>query len=115
MDVNFDALASCLLEGLRVRKGGVVGTLSALEADDSQADLVRLSEPSEVLRAEGPRHTPVVSITSAFSVRTFRLKWSRPPIIQLRAEPLEACPHETDPSFDFEREMSAFVDDAAKV
>ena len=28
---RFDALALCLLEGLRVRKGGVVGRLSALE------------------------------------------------------------------------------------
>ena len=48
----------CLLEGRRVRKGGVVGILSALEANDAQEDLVvRRSEPSEVLRAEGPRHT----------------------------------------------------------
>ena len=40
--------------------GGVDGTLSALEANDSQEDSVaRLSEPSDVLRAEGPRHTPV--------------------------------------------------------
>ena len=59
-DGPFNALASCLFEGLRVRKGGVVGTPSALEASDSQEDLVvRRSEPSEVLRTEGPRHTPV--------------------------------------------------------
>ena len=52
------ALASCLLEGLRARKDCVVGTLSALEANDSQEDLVmRRSEPSEVLRAESLHHT----------------------------------------------------------
>ena len=66
--------------------------------------MVRRSEPSEALRAEGLRQTPVQ-----------QTKWSCRPIIQLRAEPFEACPHETDPSFDFEREISAFVDDAAKV
>ena len=59
-DDRSNVLASCLLEGLRVREGGVVGTLSALEANDSQEDSVaRRSEPSDVLRAEGPRHTPV--------------------------------------------------------
>ena len=42
------------------RNGGIVGTLLALEANGSQEDsVVRLSEPSKVLRAEGPRHTPV--------------------------------------------------------
>ena len=57
-DGRFDALASCLLEGLRVRKGGVIGTLSALEANDSQEYFtVCRSEPSEVFRSEGPRHT----------------------------------------------------------
>ena len=57
-----------------------------------------------------------VSITWAFSIRTFRLKWSGRPIIQLRAEPFKACLHETGPSFDFDREISAlFVDDVAKV
>ena len=51
-DGRFDALGSCLLEGLRVRKGDVVGMLSALETNDSQEDLVVCrSEPSEVLRA----------------------------------------------------------------
>ena len=37
-DGRVDALASCLLEGLRVREGGVVGTPLALEANDSQED-----------------------------------------------------------------------------
>ena len=77
-----DALASCLLEGLRVRNGGVAGTLSALEANDSQEDsVVRRSAPSEVLRAEGPRHPPVeqsqyMSNTPSFSIRPFRLRCS---------------------------------------
>ena len=102
---------------LRVRKGGVVGTLSALETNDSQEDLVRRSEPSEVLRAEGPRHTPLEQSPNYLGLQHMDLqtKWSGRPIIQLRAEPFEACPHETDPSFDFERELRACVDDAAKV
>ena len=52
--------AACLLEDLRAREGGVVGTLPVLEANDSQEDLVvRLSEPGEMFRADGPRQTPV--------------------------------------------------------
>ena len=44
----------------RVREGGVVGTLSALEAINSQEDLVvRHSELGKVFRTEGPSHTPV--------------------------------------------------------
>ena len=35
-----DALASCLLKGLRVREGRVVDTLSALEAENAQEDSV---------------------------------------------------------------------------
>ena len=75
MDGRFDALASCLLEGLHVLKGGVAGTPSAVEADDSQEDsVVRRSQPSEMLSGEGPRHPySRVSLTSAFSIRTFRL------------------------------------------
>ena len=74
-DGLFVALALCLVEGLRVRKGGVLGTLSALEANDSQEDsVVRRSQPSEMLSGEGPRHPySRVSLTSAFSIRTFRL------------------------------------------
>ena len=118
MDGRFDGLASCLLEGLRVRKSGVAGALSALEANDSQEDLVvRRSEPSEVLRAEGPRHTAVRQSLNYLGLQHtgFQTKWSGRPIIQLRAEPFEACPRQTDPSFDLEREVSAFVYDAAKV
>ena len=50
---RFDALASCLLERLRVREGGVVGTLSALKANNPQEDLVvHRSELGEVFRTE---------------------------------------------------------------
>ena len=76
-DGGLDALASCLFEGLCLREGGVVRTLSALEAHDSQEDLVvhRL-ESGEVFGVESPRHNPYsssVSNTSAFSMQTFRL------------------------------------------
>ena len=82
-DGRFDALASCLLEGLHVRKGGAVGTLSALEANDSQEDLVRRSEPSKVLLAEGPRHTPVQQSLDYLGLphTDFQTKWSGRPII----------------------------------
>ena len=36
-------------------------------------------------------------------------------VVQLRAETFEACPHETDPSFDVEREVNVFVGNAAEV
>ena len=45
---------------LRVREGGVVSAESALEANDSQEDLmVSRSRLGKVFRSEGPRHTPV--------------------------------------------------------
>ena len=103
-DGRFDALASCLLEGLRVRKDGVVGALSTLEANDLQEELVvHRSGPSEVWRAEGPRHTAVQQSPNDLSLQhtDFQTKWSGRLIIQLRAKPFEACPHGTDPSFDF--------------
>jgi len=37
---RLDALATCHLEGLRIREGGVLSTQSALEATASQEDLV---------------------------------------------------------------------------
>ena len=42
-------------------------------------------------------------------------KYSGRHVVQLRAEPSEACPQETDPSIDFEREVSYFVDNAAQM
>lgn len=41
-------------------------------------------------------------------------KWGRLHIVHIRAEPFETCPHETDPYFDFEPEVSAFVNIAAE-
>ena len=56
-------------------EGGLVGTFSALEGNDSHEDLVaHRSESGEVFRA-GLRHTLAqssVSITFAFSMQTFR-------------------------------------------
>ena len=82
----------------------MVGTVSALEAIDSQEDLVSCSDLGKVFRSEGPRHIPHnrVSTTSAFSKQAFRL--SRVVVL---------FPNETDPSVDFEREVIVFVDNAA--
>ena len=53
-------LASCLLEGLRVRAGRVVATLSALEANDPQEDLVvHRSEAGALIHTESPCNTSV--------------------------------------------------------
>ena len=72
---RFDALATCHREGLRVGEGGVVGTRS-LEANDSQeglavsrAKLVKL--PVRGVHVKYPYSR--VSVTSAFTIRTFRL------------------------------------------
>ena len=40
-DGRSDALATCHVEGLRVREGDVVGTRSALEVNDSQEEKFR--------------------------------------------------------------------------
>ena len=56
---RFGALPSCILEGLCVREGGVVGTLFVLEANDSEQDAVCRSELGQVFRAGGPHHAPV--------------------------------------------------------
>lgn len=60
MDGRFDALASYLLEGLRMQGGRVVDTLSLLEANGLQEDMgVNRSEPGDVLCAIIPHHTHV--------------------------------------------------------
>lgn len=59
-DGPFDALGLGLVKDVSVREGGVIGTLSALEDNDSQEDfVVRRLELGDVFRAEGPRYTPV--------------------------------------------------------
>ena len=56
-DGRVEALATCHLEGLRVRAGGVISTPSVLEGSDSREDLVaNRSKFGKVLRSEGPRH-----------------------------------------------------------
>ena len=73
-DERFDALAACHLEGLRVREGGVVGTKSAMEANDSQGDLVvSRSAKCSALRVHVTHPCSRVSITSAFDLQAFRL------------------------------------------
>ena len=94
----------------------MVSTKSALETKDSQEELVvNHSKLGKVFRSEGPRHTPAQQGLShlGFQHSEFQAKRGGRPIIQLRAESFEACPHETDPSVGFEREVSVFVDDAA--
>ena len=55
-----------------------------------------------------------VSITSAFSMRTFRRSGASVMSYNSGPNRLKAYPLETDPSFDFEREVSAFVDNAIR-
>ena len=88
-------VASCLIEDLHIREGGVVGTLSALAANNSQEDLVvRQSEPGEVFRAEGPRHTCVQQGLSHLGLQDADFQTIREgrDVIQPRAELSEACP-----------------------
>ena len=111
-DGRFDALATCHLEGIRVRAGGGVdSTKPALEANDSQKNLVASrSKLGKVFRSEGPRHTPVPQCLNHPGLQhsDFQAKGGSRCIIQVRAEPFEVCPHERDPPVDFEREVSAF-------
>ena len=78
-------------EGLSVREGGVIGTLSASEASDSREELVvHRSESGDVFRAEGgPRHTPVHESLNHLGLQDagFQAKRGDRHIIQLRAEP----------------------------
>ena len=90
---RFDALASCLLEHLRVREGGVVGTMSALKAKDPQKDLVvHRSELGEVFRTESPRNNRV-SNHLGLQHADFHTNRRRLPIVQLPSEPFEAYAH----------------------
>ena len=92
----------------------MVNTRSALEANTSRKDLVvSRSNLGNVFRPEGPRHTRV-SITSAFNIRTFRLRGAV--VLPHNSAPnrlRHARMNERDPSVDFEREVSVFMDNAA--
>ena len=79
--------------------------------------MVHRSELGEVFCAESRRNTSVQQGLNHLGLQhaDFQTKRGRLPNVQLRSEPFEACPHETNSSFDFELEVSAFVDDAAEV
>ena len=79
--------------------------------------MVPRSEPGEVFGVEGPRHAPLQQCLSHLGLQhaDCQAKPYGRHIIQLRAKAFEACPHETDPPFDFEREVSTFVDTAAQI
>ena len=96
----------------------MVGTKSALEAIDSQEDLVvSRSKLGKVFCSEGSGRIPIQQGLNHLGLQhsNFRTKRGGQSLIQIRAEPFEACPHETDPSVRFEREDSVFVGNAAQV
>ena len=64
------------------------------------------------LRVPATHPFSVVSNTSAFSLRNFRLSGVVISYVQLRTEAFEACPHETAPSVDSKQGVSAFADSA---
>ena len=57
-DGSFDALAACLLEGLRVGEGGVVSSKSRRWKPMTRKRTVRSFFCQKVFRSEGPRLTP---------------------------------------------------------
>ena len=63
------------------------------------------SKLGEGVRSEGIHRTPVEQGLNHLDLRhsDFQGKGGGCPIIQLQAEPFEACPYETGPSVDFER------------
>ena len=113
-DGGFDGIETCHLESLRIPQGGVVGTMSALEANDCSIEPTQLGE---VFRSEGPRHISVQQGLNHLGLQhaDFQRKGGGRPIILLRSELIERCPHETGTSVSLEREVGAFVDDAAQV
>lgn len=106
-----------ILRAFCVRQGGVVGSKSALEANDSHKRtylVVSRWELGDLFRSEGPRQ-PLVQrglnhLSASGTMRTFRLSGAVVCLYNsIRAESFEACPHETDPSIDFERGVSVYV------
>ena len=96
------------------RVAWLVVCTSTLEANDSQEDLVvSRAKLDKVFRSEGPHHTPVQQGLHHLGLQhsDFTAKCGGRPVIQLRAEPFEACPRETGDAVDFEREVSAFFVD----
>ena len=82
--------------------------------------MVHRSEPGEVFRTESPRHTSVQQglpvVTPVFNKRTFRLGGA---VFRSYSSGSNHLRHahmsRMHASFDFEREVSVFVDNAAEV
>ena len=84
----------------------MIGRLLTLETNNSQADLVRLLKPGEVFRAGG------LDMQKPVKRGLTQLGLQLSAAVVIPPEPSEACPHKTDESFDFKREVSAFVENA---
>ena len=70
-----------------------------------------------MFRTERPRKTLVQQGLNHLSLQhgDFHTNRGRLPVVPLRSELFGARPYETDTSFDFELEVSFFVDDVAEV
>ena len=73
--------------------------------------VVSRSKLAKVFHSEGPRRTPVQQGLNHLDLQhsDFQARRGSRPILRLRAE----CQHETDPSVDFEPEISVCVGNSA--
>ena len=93
----------------------MVSTKSALEANYSQQDLlVSRSKLGKVFCSEDPRHTPVEQGLNHLGLQDSDLQAKGVVVLSYNSGPdrFETCSHETDPSFEFEREANIFLDNA---
>ena len=89
-----------------------------LESKDSLEDFeVHLLERGIVFRVEDPRHTPVPQDFNHLGLQHADLQAERGGCHTAWGwtEPVEACPHESDPSIDLNHELIFLVDNAADV
>ena len=79
--------------------------------------MVHRSELGEEFRTDRPRNTSVRQGLDHLGLQHADFQTNRGclPIVQLRSETFEACPHETGPLLDFEPETGVFVNDTAEV
>ena len=72
---------------------------------------------AECLALAQPRHTPLQQGLHHLGLQHAEIRQTGAVVISytFRATPCEACPYETDPSFDFEPEVSALVGNATQV
>ena len=78
--------------------------------------MLHSSKVVTVSRVDGPRHTPVQQGLNHPGLQRADLQ-TEPGgrlFVKLWTEPLVACPPESDPSRDFNHEVSVFVDNAAR-